>query len=79
MIKIAKLTRQSGESVFVNLDNVNFITQIEHLGQTLTEVNFSGGNDQSLLVADSIEDVELWFTGKRSYTFGEENKQLKVT
>ena len=61
MKTMLNLTRQSGDKVFVNPDNVNYITSTEHLGQAMTEVNFVGRNQVSLMVVESIEAVESMF------------------
>tara|TARA_B000000565_G_scaffold200988_1_gene154607 strand:+ start:102 stop:323 length:222 start_codon:yes stop_codon:yes gene_type:complete len=51
------LTRQSGDKVFVNPNNINYITTTEYMGQLLTEVNFVGAGQQSLLVTETFEEV----------------------
>ena len=51
------LTRQSGDKVFTNARNINYITNTEYMGQLLTEVNFVGAGQQSLLVTETFEEV----------------------
>jgi len=51
------LTRTSGDKVIVNINNVNYITSTEYMGQTSTEINFAGQGNISLMVTEQFEEV----------------------
>ena len=57
MKNLLLLTRQSGDKVFVNANNINYVTNTEYMGQLLTEVNFVGAGQQSLLITETFEEV----------------------
>ncbi len=58
MKNILKLTRQTGDTVFINLDNTSFLTSKVEMGVELTEVGFSGVESRSIMVKESISEVE---------------------
>ena len=58
MKNILKLTRQTGDTVFINLDNTSFLTSTVEMGVELTEVGFSGVESRSIMVKESISEVE---------------------
>ena len=51
------LTRSSGDKVIVNVNNVNYITSTEYMGQLSTEINFAGSSQVSLMVTETFEEV----------------------
>ena len=51
------LTRSSGDKVIINVNNVNYITSTEHMGQLSTEINFAGSSQVSLMVTETFEEV----------------------
>ena len=58
MKNMIKLTRQSGDTIFVNLDSVAFITSKVEMGVELTEVGFSGSDNRSVMVKEALSEVE---------------------
>lgn len=58
MKNMIKLTRQTGDSIFVNLDSVAFITSKVEMGVELTEVGFAGADNRSVLVKEGLSEVE---------------------
>ncbi len=58
MKNMIKLTRQTGDAIFVNLDTVSFITSKVEMGVELTEVGFAGAENRSVMVKEGLSEVE---------------------
>tara|TARA_Y100001938_G_scaffold45358_2_gene63018 strand:- start:2083 stop:2283 length:201 start_codon:yes stop_codon:yes gene_type:complete len=58
MNNMIKLTRQTGDPIYVNIDNVNFLTSKVELGADVTEVAFTGSDKQAVMVKETLAEVE---------------------